>query len=132
MNFITGNTGADEYVFDQNSAGNYSTVTNFSAAKGDMIGLDTTGSATLATDTYDLGGAALVNGTNLEAVADAATRLTVAEATGGKGGFVYEQDTGELYYSGNGSFAGGGTLVGVIDSSGSAPWVYKATSFTEV
>jgi Ca2+-binding RTX toxin-like protein len=132
MNFITGNTGADEFVFDQDGAGNNSTVLNFSAAKGDKIGLDTTGSSTLTTNTYDLGGAALTNGTNLEAVADAATRLTVSEATGGKGGFVYEQDTGELYYSSSGSFSGGGTLVGVIDSSSGTPWVYSASSFTQV
>ncbi len=71
----------------------------------------------MTADTYDLGGAALVDNTNLKAVANAATRLTIAEATGGKGGFVYQQDTGELYYSNNGNFAGGGTLVGVIDSS---------------
>jgi hypothetical protein len=34
MNFVTGDAGADEFVFDQNLAGNVSTVTNFSAAKG--------------------------------------------------------------------------------------------------
>ena len=78
MNFITGNTGADQFVLDQASAGNYSTVQNFSAAKLDKIALDTTGSAILPADTYDLGNAALVDGTNLKAVADAATRLTVA------------------------------------------------------
>ena len=132
MNFITGNSAADQFVLDQNSAGNYSTDLNFSTAKGDKIALDTTGSATLATNTYDLGGAALVDGTNLKAVADAATRLTINEATGGKGGFVYQQNTGELYYSNNGSFAGGGTLVGVIDSASNTPWVYSASSFTQV
>jgi Ca2+-binding RTX toxin-like protein len=132
MNFITGNTGADEFVLDQNSAGNYSTIQNFNTAKGDKIALDTAGSATLANNTYDLGGAALVDGTNLKAVADAASRLTVNEATGGKGGFVYQQNTGELYYSSNGSFAGGGTLIGVIDSSSNVPWTYSVTSFTQV
>ena len=65
-------------------------------------------------------------------MADAATRLTISEATGGKGGFVYQQDTGELYYSKNGNFAGGGTLVGVIDSSSNVPWVYNASSFIQV
>ena len=119
-------------MLDQNSAGNYSTDLNFSTAKGDKIALDTTGSAILATNTYDLGGAALVDGTNLKAVADAATRLTINEATGGKGGFVYQQNTGELYYSSNGSFAGGGTLIGVIDSSSNVPWTYNANSFTQV
>jgi Ca2+-binding RTX toxin-like protein len=132
INFITGNSAADEFVLDQNSAGNYSTVLNFSAAKVDKIALDTTGSAILPTNTYDLGGASLVDGTNLKAVADAATRLTINEATGGKGGFVYQQNTGELYYSNNGSFAGGGTLIGVIDSSNNVPWTYSASSFTQV
>ena len=65
-------------------------------------------------------------------MADAATRLTVAEATAGKGGFVYQQDTGELYYSSNGNFAGGGAMVGVIDSSNAVPWVYDATKFVQV
>ena len=65
-------------------------------------------------------------------MADAAARLGTTEATGGKGGFVYQQDTGELYYSGNGAFAGGGTLVGVIDGSSNVPWVYNASSFVQV
>jgi Ca2+-binding RTX toxin-like protein len=132
MNFITGNSAADQFVLDQNSAGNYSTVQNFSSAKGDKIALDTTASAILPTNTYDLGGAGLVDGTNLKAVADAATRLTINEATGGKGGFVYQQNTGELYYSGNGSFTGGGTLIGVIDSTTNVPWTYSASNFTQV
>ncbi len=131
MNFITGNTGADQFVLDQNGAGNISTILNFSAAK-DKIALDTLANATLGTNTYDLGGAALVDGTNLKAVADAAARLGTTEATGGKGGFVYQQDTGELYYSGNGAFAGGGTLIGVIDGSNSVPWVYDKNSFVQV
>ena len=42
MNFITGNTGADQFVLDQNGAGNNSTILNFSTAKGDKIALDTT------------------------------------------------------------------------------------------
>src|SRR5262249_17958335 len=75
MNFITGNGGADQFVLDQNSAGNVSTIQNFNAAKGDKIALDTTGSATLAVNAYDLGGAALVDNTNLKAVANAAARL---------------------------------------------------------
>ena len=112
--------------------GNLSTVSNFNAAKGDKIALDTNANETFTRDTYDLGGAPLVDNTNLKAVADAATRLTVSEATGGKGGFVYQQNTGELYYSGTGSFAGGGTLVGVIDSSANTPWIYNASNFTQV
>ncbi|HTI79927.1 MAG TPA: hypothetical protein VL614_05695, partial [Acetobacteraceae bacterium] len=132
MDFVTGNTTADQFVFDQNSAGNYSTVQNFSSAKGDKIALDTTGSATLGTDTYDLNGAALADGTTLKAVADAASRLAVPVLNGGHGAFVYQQDTGELYYSGNGSFAGGGTLVGVIDSSSGVAWTYNANSFITV
>jgi Ca2+-binding RTX toxin-like protein len=132
MNFITGNTGADQFVLDQNGAGNVSTITNFNAAKGDRIALDTTAGATLSGNTYDLGAGGLVAGTNLKAAADAAARLVIAETTGGKGGFVYQQDTGELYYSGNGNFAGGGTMVGAIDASGGTPWLYNASSFVQV
>ena len=109
LNFITGNTGADQFVFDQNSYGNYSILTNFSATNGDKIALDTTGSGILSGNTYDLGGAALTAGKDLADVANVAARLATTLANGGKGGFVYEQDTGELFYSGNGSFAGGGT-----------------------
>ena len=54
------------------------------------------------------------------------------EVTGSKGGFVYQQDTGELYYNSTGVFTGGGTLVGVIDGSSSVPWVYNASSFVQV
>jgi hypothetical protein len=130
MNFITGNTGADQFVFDQDSAGNSSTIQNFNSTN-DKIALDTTGSSTLTGNTYDLGGAAL-GAADLTSAADATSRLAVSLSNGGKGGFVYEQDTGELYYSANGSFAGGGTLVGVIDSSSGTPWTYNASSFTQV
>ena len=75
LNFITGNTAADQFVFDQNSTGNSSTVKNFNSAKGDKIALDTTGSATLAGNTYNLGGAALTVGVDLADVANAAARL---------------------------------------------------------
>ena len=133
MNFITGNAGADQFVLDQNGVGDISSILNFSTAKLDKIALDTTLSSTLGVNAYDLGGAALVDGTNLKAVADAAARLGTTEATtNSKGGFVYQQDTGELYYSGDGAFAGGGTLIGVIDGSSSVPWVYNASSFLQV
>jgi Ca2+-binding RTX toxin-like protein len=131
MNFITGNSGADQYVFDQSSTGNNSTILNFSSANGDMIALDTTGSATLSGNTYDLGGAAL-GAADLTSAADATIRLGVTLSNGGKGGFVYQQDTGELYYSSNGNFTGGGTLVGVIDSASNTAWAYDASKFTQV
>ena len=78
MNFITGNAGADQFVLDQNSAGNISTILNFNTAKSDKIALDTSPS-TRDLNAYDLGGAALVDGTNLKAVADAAARLGTTE-----------------------------------------------------
>ena len=84
MNFITGNTGADQFVLDQNGAGNNSTILNFSTAKGDKIALDTLANPTLGTNAYDLG-AALVDGTNLKAVADAAARLGTTEVDWRKG-----------------------------------------------
>lgn len=132
MNFITGNSGADMFVFDQDSAGNLSTVRNFSVADHDTIGLDTTGSATLSGNTYDLGGAALINGTDLASVANATARLAAVLNNGGNGAFVYEQDTGGLYYSANGSFAGGGREVGVITTNGTSAWTYDASKFVQV
>jgi Ca2+-binding RTX toxin-like protein len=132
MNFITGNTGADQFVLDQNSAGNTSTILNFSAAKGDKIALDTAGNGTLSGNAYNLGGTALIDGTDLKAVADAASRLAAVESNGGNGGFVYQQDTGELYYSTNGVFAGGGTLIGVVDSGSNVPWIYNSNAFVQV
>ncbi len=132
MNFFTGNTGADQFVLDQYSAGNFSTIQNFSSANGDKIALDTTGSATLSANTYDLGGSALVDGTTLKEVADAASRLAYSASNGGHGAFVYEQDTGELYYGANGNFTGGSTLIGVIDSSSGTPWTYNASNFQQV
>jgi hypothetical protein len=132
LNFITGNTGADQYVLNQDSTGNDSTIMNFSSAKGDTIALDTTGSETLTGDIYNLGGASLVVGTDLADVANATARLGTTLNNGGNGAFVYEQDTGGLYYSSNGSFAGGGTLVGVITTNGSTAWTFNANSFTQV
>ena len=113
-------------------ADNVSTIMNFNTTKGDRIALDTTAGATLSGNAYDLGAGGLVAGTNLKAAAGAAARLVVAETTGGKGGFIYQQDTGALYYSTNGNFAGGGTMVGAIDGSGGTPWVYNASSFVQV
>jgi hypothetical protein len=132
MNFITGDSAADRFVFDQNSRGNFTTVMNFSAAKGDKIALDTTGSNTFGQNAYDLGGAALALNADLVDVATASGRLATHLANGGKGGFVYEQDNGQLYYSGNGSFASGGTLIGVITVDGTHPWIFNANSFMQV
>jgi Ca2+-binding RTX toxin-like protein len=133
INFITGNTGADEFVFNQTSGSDYSTVQTFNAGKStDTIALDTTNSQTLTGNEYDLGGVALADNTNLKAVVNAAVRYSVTEIAG-KGGFVYAEDTGGLYYSANGSFAGGGgTLIGKIDSSPGVAWTYDATKFMEV
>jgi Ca2+-binding RTX toxin-like protein len=132
MNFITGNSAADRFVFDQKSSGNSTTVMNFNAAKGDTIALNTTGSSALAGNAYDLGGAALVLNRDLADVANTTARLSTTLANGGKGAFVYEQDTGNLFYSGNGSFSGGGTLLGSITTSGTTPWVFNSNSFVQV
>ena len=131
INFITGNSGADTFVFDQNGTGN-STIMNFSAARGDLIGLDTTGSSTLTNNPFDLGGVSLTNSVDIAMVADNAALLAKTLSNGSKGGFAYEQDTGGLYYSGTGHFSGGGTLVGIVTSNGTTPWAYDATRFVEV
>ncbi len=52
MDFITGNSGADECVLDQSTGTDYGTILNFSAAKGDKIALDTTGSSIRTNNTY--------------------------------------------------------------------------------
>jgi Ca2+-binding RTX toxin-like protein len=132
MNFITGDGAADRFVFDQNSRGNLTTVMNFGATKGDKIALDTTGNNTLGQNAYDLGGAGLALHIDLADVANASARLATRLANGGKGGFVYEQDNGQLYYSSNGSFASGGTLIGVITTDGTHPWMFNANSFMQV
>ena len=132
LNFITGNTAGDQFVFDQDSTGNNTTIMNFSSAKGDKIALDTTGSAILASNAYNLGGAALTVGVDLADVTNAAARLATTLSNGGNGAFVYEQDTGGLYYSANGSFAGGGTLIGTVTTNGTTAWTFNANSFTQV
>jgi hypothetical protein len=131
LNFITGNSGADQFVFDQASANNTSTIQNFNAANGDVIALDTTTSAILPGTNYDLGGAVL-SPADLTSTADASTLVAVSLSNGGHGGFAYQQDTGELYYSNNGDFSGGGTLVGLVYTSGTTPWVFDSTKFMEV
>ncbi len=79
MDFITGNTGADEFVLDQDGPGNASTVENFDDSKGDTIGLDTT-------STYNLGGTALIDGTTITSVADNPTLLSTVLNNSGNGG----------------------------------------------
>jgi Ca2+-binding RTX toxin-like protein len=132
MNFITGNTAANQFVFDQNSSGNVTKVMNFSTVQGDKIALDTTGSSALSHNAYDLGGAALDLNIDLVDVANATSRLKTNLVNHGKGGFAFEQDNGQLYYSSNGSFAGGGTLIGIITTDGTHPWVFNARSFIQV
>ena len=117
--------------FDQTSAGNTSTIQNFSSAKGDKIALDTTGSAILAGNTYDLGGAALV-AADLTSAADAAARLASTLSNGGKGGFVYQQDTGELYYSRQRELCRRRHLGRGDRQPSTRPWTFDATSFTQV
>jgi hypothetical protein len=97
----------------------------------DKIGLDTDVSSTINTNTYDTTGS-LTNNGNLKAVANAAALTATVLSTGGKGGFVYQQDTGQLYFSSNGDFTSGGTLIGVITSDGSTPWTYDHTKFIDV
>jgi Ca2+-binding RTX toxin-like protein len=130
INSITATTAADTFVFDQNSANNFTKLMNFDGTN-DHIALDTNNSQTFGGNTYVLGGA-LANNGNITSVADADTRLTTALSTGNKGGFVYQQDTGELYYSGTGDFHSGGTLVGVVTTNGTTPWTYAFSAFREV
>ena len=105
VNFITGNSGADTFVFNQDSAGNTPPFSTSARRTRIRSALDTTGSSTLAGNIYNLGGAALINGTDLKDVANAAARMATVLTNGGNGAFVYEQDTGALYYSANGSFS---------------------------
>src|SRR5450759_4802377 len=103
-----------------------------SAARGDLIGLDTTGNSTLTNNPYDLGGAALTDSVDIAMVANHAALLAKTLANGGNGGFAYEQDTGGVYYNGAGNFSGGGTLVGIVTTNGHTPWIYDATRFIQV
>ena len=122
---ITGNTGPNEFVFDQNSAGNSSTLENFDNTKGDTVGLNTT-------SIYNVGGAGIADGVDIVAVADNTTLLATTLTNGTAGGFAYESDTGALYYNSTGDFSGGGTLIGTITTDGSTPWVYDPTAFVQV
>ena len=130
VDHITGHDG-DLFVFDQKAAASYSTIMNFNEAGGDRIGLDTGGDTTLAVDAYSLTGP-LEDGVNITSAADSSALHVAALDTGGGGGFVYEQDTGGLYYSATGDFTGGGVLIGVITTNGSTPWTYDFAAFREV
>ena len=101
-------------------------------AKGDKIALDTTGSGYVHDNTYDLGGTGLILNSDLADVANVAGRLATTLSNGGKGGFVYQQNTGELFYSANGSFIGGGTQIGIITTDGAKPWTFNASSIVQV
>jgi len=130
VNEVWGHAAADVFVFDQDSAGNFTTIMNFNQGAGNKIGLDLSGNAAFAGKAYDV--SSLTNGVNIEAVADSTVRHATTLTTGGHGGFLYEQDTGQLYYSANGNFTGGGTLVGVITTDGVTPWTYNFGSFQSI
>ncbi|HET7880045.1 MAG TPA: calcium-binding protein, partial [Acetobacteraceae bacterium] len=131
MNFITGNTGADTFVLDQNSSTSCTRLMNFNPALGDKLALDTTGSAVMPGNAYDLGGATL-SSRDLIAVANAKALHTTVLNNGGKGGFVYEQDTGQLFYSSNGLYAASINPIGVITTNGVMPWAFNANSIVQV
>jgi hypothetical protein len=94
----------------------------------DLIGLDTDQSSTISSNAFDTNGA-LTNNTNIKAVANSAARTST---NFGQGGFVYQSDTGGLYYSSTGDFSGGGVLIGTITTDGSTPWTYDFTKFLDV
>ena len=119
-------------MFDQNSYGNLSKVLNFNTSSDDKIVLDTTGSNTLSANTYDLGGNSVILTTDLADVGNVTARLATRLSNGGKGAFVNGNDTGELFYSSNGSFIGGGTMIGIITTDGSRPWTFDPRSFVQV
>lgn len=73
-----------------------------------------------------------MDGTDLISVADSAARLAASLSNGGKGGFVYQQDTGGLYYSTDGSFSGGGVQIAKITTDGSTAWTFDASKFMQV
>ncbi len=66
---------------------------------------------------------------SITSVSDYNSLLATALSNGGDGGFVYQQDEGNLYYSADGDFSGGGTLVAVIHSNGVTPWTYDIAGF---
>jgi Ca2+-binding RTX toxin-like protein len=127
---VTGSSSADVFVFDQATSGNVMTIFNMGSG-ADVIALDTDYSSTLTGNAF-VTMSPLADGTNIAAVADAAARLATTSAIGGLGGFVYQQDAGELYYSSNGDFAGGGILIGILTTDGSTAWTYDFTKFTDV
>ena len=66
---------------------------------------------------------------SITSVSDYDTLLATTLANGGDGAFVYQQDEGNLYYSADGDFSGGGTLVAVINAAGGTPWTYDIAGF---
>jgi hypothetical protein len=89
------------------------------------------GIATFGTDIYNLGGAALADGRTITKVADATGRLA-AWLNNGSDAFVYQQNTGALYYSANGNFSGGGVAIGMVTTNGATAWTYDASKFVAV
>jgi Ca2+-binding RTX toxin-like protein len=129
INFITGGSGGDTFVLDQASSNAYSVVRNFGT--GDRIALDIKSVSTFGTDIYNLGGASLADGTTIIKVADDAGRLA-ARLNNGSGAFVYQQNTGVLYYSATGNFSRGGTEIGQVTTNGITAWTYDASRFVAV
>ncbi len=114
---VTGGTGADTFVFDHANGTDTMKINNMG-----------TGSDTIALDNnaFSVGGP-LSNGVNISSGTDA-----TASSPLGQAGFFYDTDDGKLYYSANGDFSGGGTLVGTITTNGSTAWTFDITKLSLV
>ena len=124
-----GGTGVDTVVIANLGVSDVVSVKSFRVSGADKIALDVLGVATNDGDVFDIGGITLVNNTNIKSVADFDDLQLTVLANGGAGGFVYTADTGNLYYSADGDFTAGGTLIATITAGGTSPWTYDIAGF---
>ena len=114
----TAGTGIDTIVIADLGVSDVVTVKSFRVAGAVKIALDIAGVNTNDGDAFDIGGITLVNNTNIKSVADFDELQLTALSNGGAGGFVYTADTGNLYYSADGDFSAGGTLIATLIANG--------------
>ncbi len=127
-----GGTGVDTVVLDHAGISDVVQIKSFRVSGADKIALDVAAVATNGVDAFDIGGATLVANTNIKSIANDGNVAATVLSNGGSGGFVYAQDTGNLYYDADGDFSSGSTLIATVLAGGTTPWTYDIAGFSLV
>jgi len=126
VNTVSGGDERDYFTFTSATSGDRMIITDMT--DDDRIELDTNRSSMFTGNAYQLS-QALQDNVNIKDVnnANAMSKVDFHQA-----GFVYQQDTGNLYYDADGDFSSGSILIGTISTANGCAWDYDFNNFREV